>query len=175
MRVFAVVVIGPPGSGKTSVLTALHDMLADRDAGHAVIEVEAVAWAHPPPGDGQSFRHLESLCRTYEAAGCQLVVVGATATSADYLAAVLAAVVANDYLVVRLEADASTLRKRIIAREPAEWSGLPRLLDAADEIALASRSLEGVHLVCSTEDASPLAVATQIRKARPEVLGGMSS
>jgi hypothetical protein len=100
--------------------------------------------------------------------------VGATATSADYLAAVLAAVAANDYLVVRLEADASTLRKRIIAREPAEWSGLPRLLDAADEIALLSRSLD-VHLVCSTEDASPLAVATQIRKARPEVLGGMSS
>ena len=175
MRVFAVVVIGPPGSGKTSVLTALHDMLADRDAAHAVIEVEAVAWAHPPLSDGQSFRHLESLCRLYEAAGCQLVVVGATATSADYLAAVLAAVAAIDYLVVRLEADASTLRKRIIAREPAEWSGLPGLLDAADEIALVSRSLEDVHLVCSTEDATPLAVATQIRNARPEVLGGMSS
>ena len=31
----------------------------------------------------------------YEAAGCQLVVVGATATSADYLAAVLAAVAAT--------------------------------------------------------------------------------
>src|SRR5678815_3255230 len=65
MRVVAVVVIGPPGSGKTSVLTALHDMLADRDAAHAVVEVEAVAWAHPPLGDGQSLRHLESLCHMY--------------------------------------------------------------------------------------------------------------
>jgi energy-coupling factor transporter ATP-binding protein EcfA2 len=171
-RVFAVVVIGPPGSGKTSVLTALHDALAHSDVAHAVIEVEAIAWAHPPIGDPQSFRHLESMCRMHEAAGCQLIVVSATATSADYLTAVVAAVAADDYLVVRLEADPRTLRGRIIAREPAEWSGLPRLLDALDEIALASRSLEDVHLVCSTEDASPLAVAAQIRSALGPRWGG---
>jgi hypothetical protein len=76
---------------------------------------------------------------------------------------------------VRLEADPLTLRERITAREPAEWSGLPQLLDAVNEIALASRSLGDVHLVCSTEDASPLAVGAQIRRARPEVLGGNSS
>ena len=172
---FAVLVIGPPGSGKTSVLTALHDALADSDVAHGVIEVEAVAWAHPPIGDGQSLRHLESMCRMHEAAGCRLIIVGATATSADYLSSVVAAVAADDYLVVRLEAGPRTLRRRIIAREPAEWSGLPQLLDAVDEIALVSRSLEDVHLVCSTEDASPLAVATQIRNVRPEALGGMSS
>jgi hypothetical protein len=173
--VFGVVVIGPPGSGKTSVLTALHDVLADREVVHAVIEVEAVAWTHPPLADEQSFRHLAGLCRAYEAAGCPLLVVGATATSEDYLAAVIEAVAADDYFVARLEADPLTLRKRIIAREPAEWSGLPRLLDAADEIAAASRSLKDVHLVCSTENASPLAVAGQIQGARPEVLGVLSS
>ena len=170
-KVFAVVVTGPPGSGKTSVLTALHDLLADSDVAHAVIEVEAVAWAHPPISDERSFRHLESMCRAYEAAGCRLIVVGATATSADYLAAIVAAVAADDYLVVRLEAHPRTLRERIIAREPVEWSGLRQLLDATDEIALVSRSLEDVHLVCSTEDASPPAVAAEIRRARPEVLG----
>jgi shikimate kinase len=173
--VFAVVVIGPPGSGKTNVLTALHDALADSDVAHAVIEVEAVAWAHPRLSDEQSFRHLESACRAHQAAGCRLILVGATATSTDYLAAVLAAIAADDYLVVRLEADPLTLRERIIAREPAEWSGLPQLLDATDEIALVSKSLEGVHLVCSTQDASPPAVAEQIRRACPEVLGGNST
>ena len=111
----------------------------------------------------------------YEAAGRQLILVGATPTSADYLAAVMAAVAADDYLVVRLEADPVTLRKRIIAREPAEWTGLPQLLDAVDEIAVVSNSLEDVHLVCSTEDASPLAVAAQVRRVRPEVLRGKSS
>jgi hypothetical protein len=170
--VFAVVVIGPPGSGKTNVLTALHDALADSDVAHAVIEVEAVAWAHPRLSDEQSFGHLESACRAHQAAGCRLILVGATATSTDYLAAVLAAIAADDYLVVRLEADPLTLRERIITREPADWSGLPQLLDATDEIALVSKSLEGVHLVCSTQDASPPAVAEQIRRASPEVLGG---
>jgi predicted kinase len=173
--VFAVIVIGPPGSGKTSVLTALHDLLADADLEHAVIEVEALAWAHPALGDAQSFRHLQSMCRSYKERGYQLIVVGATATSANYLAAVVAAVAADEYLIVRLEADPLTLRERIVAREPAEWPGLPRLLDAVDAIALASRSLEDVQLVCSTEENSALAVATQIRDARPELLGPGSS
>jgi energy-coupling factor transporter ATP-binding protein EcfA2 len=169
---FAVVVIGPPGSGKTSVLTALHDVLIDSHVEHAVIEVEAVAWAHPPISDAQSYRHLATMCRLYEAAGCKLILVGATATSADYLAAVVAAIAADDYLVVRLEADAHTLRERIIAREPAEWSGLPQLLDAVDEIAIVGRPFEDVHLVCSTEHTSPLAVAREIRKRVRRVLEG---
>jgi predicted kinase len=170
--VFAVVVIGPPGSGKTSVLTALHDLLSDDDVDHAAIEVEALAWAHPSLGDAQSFQHVERICRSYAAAGYGLILVGATATSSDYLAAVVAATAADEYLVVRLEADPAALRERIIAREPPEWSGLPRLLGAVGEIAEMHRSLEDVHLVCSTERLSPLAVATQIQRARPDVLGG---
>jgi energy-coupling factor transporter ATP-binding protein EcfA2 len=155
-RVFAIVVIGPPGSGKTRVLTALHDLLRESDVGHAVIEVEAVAWAHPPISDGRAFRHLESMCRAYESNGCELIIVSATATSADYLASVVAAVAADDQLVVRLEANALTLRERIIAREPPGWSGLPQLLRTTDEIAVVSKSLEDVHVVCSTQDASPM-------------------
>ena len=168
---FALVVIGPPGSGKTQVLTALHDQLADSDVSHAVIEVEAVAWAHPGISDEQSFRHLASICRAYAAAEFPLLIVGATATSAEYLAGVIAAVGADDYLVVRLEADPSTLRERIIAREPPAWSGLSRLVEATEEIARVSESLEGVDLVCSTQDEEPDA-AERIRKARPEILSG---
>jgi Ni2+-binding GTPase involved in maturation of urease and hydrogenase len=34
--VFAVLLAGPPGAGKTSVLTALHDALSDDDLASAV-------------------------------------------------------------------------------------------------------------------------------------------
>jgi energy-coupling factor transporter ATP-binding protein EcfA2 len=110
VQVFAVVVVGPPGSGKTTVLTALHDLLADTDVAHAVIEAEAVAWTHPRLGDDQALKQLKSVCRVYEATGCELILVGATATSGEHLARILAAVGAADHLLVRLAADPSTLR-----------------------------------------------------------------
>ena len=37
---FAVVITGPPGAGKTSVLTALVDALSDDHIAHAAVEVE---------------------------------------------------------------------------------------------------------------------------------------
>ncbi len=97
---FAVVVIGPPGSGKTAVLTALHDLLADDHVSHAVVEVEAVAWASPPVADEQSFRHLAAIRSLYAEAGYPLILCGATVTSAQYMSELLRAVAADDRLVV---------------------------------------------------------------------------
>jgi hypothetical protein len=172
--VFALVVIGPPGSGKTSVVTALHDVLVDSDVAHGVIEVEALAWGHPD-SDDQAFRHLASLVRQYESGGCPLLIVGATATSADYLAAVITAIGPDDYRVVGLDADPETLRERIVAREPPEWSGLSQLLEEVEGLAATSRSLTDVHFTCCTEDTSPFAVANSVRQAFPETLRKLMS
>ncbi len=172
---FAVVVIGPPGSGKTAVLTALHDLLADDHISHAVVEVEAVAWASPPVADEQSFRHLATIRGMYAEAGYPLILCGATVTSADYLRELLRVLATDERLVVRLEASPGMLQKRIVEREPPGWSGLPGLLRAADEIAATSRLLEDVDVVCSTEGTMPRSVAAQIRSARPALLVGPSS
>jgi predicted kinase len=168
--VFVVVVIGPPGSGKTTVLTALHDVLADDHISHAVVEVEAVAWASPGVTDEQSIRHLATIRGMYADAGYPIILCGATVTSAEYMSELLEALAADDRLVVRLEAAPITLRNRIVERELAGWSGLPHLLQAADEIAATSRLLEDIDIVCSTEDTTPLAVAAQVRSARPALL-----
>ena len=173
--VFAVVVLGPPGSGKTAVLTALHDLLADDHISHAVVEVEAVAWASPPIADEQSFRHLAAIRSMYAEAGYPLILCGATVTSADYLRELLRALATDERLVVRLEASPGMLQKRILEREPPGWSGLPRLLHGVDEIAATSRLLEDIDLVCSTEETTPLSVAAQIRSARPALLLERSS
>jgi predicted kinase len=164
---FTVVITGPPGSGKTSVLTALQNMLADDAIRHAVIEVEALAWAHPPLSDEQSFRHVAALREMYATVGYELIVCGATVTSDAYMSALLAALAPTGRLVVRLDATSATLRRRIVEREPPEWSGLPALLSAADRIASASRLLAHVDATYSTEDASALAIAREIRDASP--------
>ena len=167
---FAVVVTGPPGSGKSTLLTALHDVLADDDVAHAVIELEAVAFSHPQLPEERALEHLAAASRMYAEAGFALVLVGTTATSSDQLAGVIRASGADEHLVVRLEARADTLRHRLTAREPPEWSGLTRLLESLPELAAVSVSLEGVDLTCSTETASPLEVAARVRKARPDLL-----
>lgn len=164
---FAVVVTGPPGSGKTSVITALQNVLADDGVQHAVVEVEALAWAYPSLTDEQSFRHVASVREMYADAGFGLIVCGATVTSNGYLSALLQALAATEQLVVRLDANAATLRQRIVDREPPEWSGLPQLVEATDGIARASRLLDDVDMTCSTEEASPIEIADRIRAASP--------
>ena len=48
---FAVVVTGPPGAGKTACLTALTDALVDDKIAHASLDMDEVAWAYPFPSD----------------------------------------------------------------------------------------------------------------------------
>jgi hypothetical protein len=158
------------GVGKTAFLAALHDALTDDGIGHAVVEVEALSWAYPWISDEQSFEHLQATRRGYVKAGFRLLVCGATVTSQTYLDRLLEVVSADESLVVRLEADPTTLRERIIDREPPEWSGLNRLLAASRELAALSQTLERVDLVLSAEEMVASVVAERIRAARPDVL-----
>lgn len=168
---FALVVTGPPGSGKTTLLTALQNALADDGISHAVIEVEALSWAHPFPSDDQAFLHLAALRQMYENAGYGLILCGATVTSPAYMDGLLAALRADERLVVRLEADPVVLRRRIVEREPPSWSGLPSLLAATAEISATSRLLPEVEGVFPTMEATPLEIADQVRRMRPHILG----
>jgi ribose 1,5-bisphosphokinase PhnN len=172
--VFALVVTGPPGAGKTTVLTALQNRLVDDGIGHAAIEIEALSWAHPPLSDSEAFVHLAAIRDLYVSAGYDLILCGATITSPEYMEDLLAVLAADRCLVVRLEAEPEVLRQRIIEREPPSWSGLPRLLGVAEEIAAASRLLPNIGAVFSTVESSPLEIAKEIRVmhqaavARPE-------
>jgi Ni2+-binding GTPase involved in maturation of urease and hydrogenase len=51
--VFAVVILSPPGAGKSSVLTALVDALSEDDIAHVAVEVETLVWTHPALTDEQ--------------------------------------------------------------------------------------------------------------------------
>jgi Ni2+-binding GTPase involved in maturation of urease and hydrogenase len=135
--VFAVVVTGAPGAGKTSVLEALSDALLVDDIRHFGYE--------------------------------RLLVAATVETDAD-LRAVVAAAGAEDHAVVRLEAASATLRRRLIAREPADWSGLDELVESTGRLAAAMARLVDVRLVLSTEGECAQVIAERIRDAFPGAL-----
>jgi hypothetical protein len=169
--VFAVVISGAPGSGKTATLTALADALTGAEVAHAAIDVDEVAWAYPFPDDAQRFEYLRGAWQAHRRAGQEVVLVSEVVETPEALRMLLDAVGAEDHLLVRLEAALPTLRERIVAREPADWFGLDHLLGLAERSA-AFTGLEGTHLVLNTEELGPGEVAERIRAACPDPLGG---
>ena len=159
----AVVLTGPPGAGKTSVLTALADALSDDDIAHAAVEVETLVWTHPALTDEQWTRQLRSTCSVYRDAGFELLLVAQTLETDDDVAQLIDAVGADER-PVRLEAQPDTLVERIVEREPASWSGLQGLVAHARVLAETMKALSGVDLVLSTEGAGAEEVAARIRR-----------
>ena len=82
---FAVVITGPPGAGKTSVLTALADALSDDNVPHAAVEAEALRWAHPAITGEQEMHHLSAVCASYRQAGHTLMVIATGRVAEDVL------------------------------------------------------------------------------------------
>jgi hypothetical protein len=163
--VFALVVIGAPGAGKMSVLEALSDALVADDVGHVMIENEALTSTHPALNDEQWLAHVRAACALHRRHGYELLLVAATVESEAELEALLGAVGADDHAVVRLQAHPSTLRRRTIAREPPEWTGLPELVAASERLSPLVAALDGVALTLSTEGERPEAIAEHIRVA----------
>ncbi len=167
---FALVLIGPPGAGKTSVLEALSDALVVEDVRHAVVETEALTSAHPALDDEQWMAPVEAVCGLYRRLGYPLLLVAFTAEAEGGLRALRAAVGADELVVVRLEAEPATLARRIVEREPAGWSGLDELVAISARLGPVNAGLDGVALALSTEGERPEAVAARIRDAWPAQL-----
>jgi energy-coupling factor transporter ATP-binding protein EcfA2 len=160
-----VVITGPPGAGKTTVLTALMGLLEADDVRFAAVEVEALALAHPWPDDDAAFDHLSYVAESFRRRGYPSLLVSATIENHGYLRRLLDALPSDDVALVGLHAPTALLRERITRREPPDWVGLPRLLEAADALAAATATLPGVDLVLSTDDADPRTLAAAVRDA----------
>jgi hypothetical protein len=92
-------------------------------------------------------------------------VVAEVIESAAHLADLLAAIGADDHLLVRLEARPDTLRRRIIAREPEGWFALDHLLGEMEQLHASMPALDGVHLVLDTERLGTAQVTEAVRAA----------
>jgi predicted kinase len=160
-----VLLTGAPGAGKTTVLTALMNLLEADDVRFAAVEMEALAVVHPLPDDDAAFSHIEFVAESFRQRGYPRLLVTATIESNEFLRRLLAALPSHDVLLVRLDAPPELLEERLTRREPPEWVGLPRLLTAARALAESIAALPGVDLAFSTVEADPDVLALKIRDA----------
>lgn len=160
-----VVITGAPGAGKTSVLTALMGLLEADDVPFAALELESLALVHPWPDDDAAFEHLTHVAESFRRRGYPRLLMTATIEDAVYLRRLREAVRSDDLTLVRLAAPPALLRERITRREPPEWVGLARLLEAAESLAGTIAALPGVDLVLDTEGADARSPATTLRDA----------
>lgn len=165
---FALLLTGPPGAGKTSVLTELHDGLGDAGIANALIELDELERCYPPLDERRLLLHVAMLADSYRDAGHTLLLVTATVEDWDYGLALWAAIRADHHLTVRLDAEPETVRRRVLDREPETWSGRAELADAAFRLATTMRGLPGVDLVLSTEGTDPADVAARLEAALRE-------
>jgi cytidylate kinase len=170
--VFAVVITGAPGAGKTTYLTGLTDVLADAGIAHAVIDADEVSWAYPYPDLTARTEYVGRAWAAHSELGHDLLLLGEVVESREHLAQLLAAVGADDHLLVRLIAPYMLLRQRILAREPVEWSGVDHLVDETKRWVRAVDDLDEAHLTIDTVRAGPMEAAAAIRAERPDKLAG---
>ena len=163
--VAALVLIGAPGSGKSSVLDALATQLEIAGTRYGAIESEQLGWGSPPLTASASACQLEAVLSLQRAAGRRRFLVAATTESAEELDALLQATRAELALVVCLRAPAETVAERLTEREPEDWPGKQPLIARARRLAGTMPRLDRVDLVADTDASDASSVAAQVCEA----------
>ena len=130
-----------------------------------MVELDELERCYPPLGEQRALSHLGMLCGSFREAGHDLLLITATLESDRQGEATFAAAGDAERMLVRLEASADTLERRIVAREPEGWSGLERLVASARELAETMASLRGVDLVIDTERQTLATATASVKRA----------
>lgn len=126
----ALLIIGTVGAGKTTTAAAVVELLRDRQVPNALIDLDELSRAWPPPADDRfnsrlALRNLQAVAKNYVEGGARvLVVAGVIESETERLR--FADAVAVPLTVVRLRLALQTVRTRLLARhgdDPAalEW------------------------------------------------------
>lgn len=164
----ALVLIGAPGAGKSTVLDALATQLEREGVAHGAIETEELTRGFPVLGNAVLAEHLGGALAVQRRAGRRLFLIAFTAESPAQLRAVLDAAQAEPALVVCLHAPADVLAARLGEREPERWPGKAGLLAHARALADTVPSFGGIDLVLPTDGRDAEDVAGTVLAAMRE-------
>ncbi len=160
--VVALVLIGAPGAGKSSVLEALATLHDIEDVEHGALEAEQLSLGRPLLPASSWVPQLDAVLSLQREAGRQRFLLSATVVSGEDLAALRRATAAERLLVVCLSASPETVAARIGAREPDRWPGKSPLIERARRLALRAPGLPGLDLLISTEHRDAEDVAAEV-------------
>jgi len=163
----AVLLIGAPGAGKSSVLTALANLLEEEGVGFGAIELEQLTWGDPPLSPDVGATALRQILSLQRNAGRSLFLIAATPESSRELEEIIAAAGADLTVVVCLAATPDIVAARIAAREPDTWTGKQDLIERSRHLAVTVPLLEGIEATLQTAGREALNVARDVRALLP--------
>lgn len=158
----ALILIGAPGAGKSSVLEALATLHDIEDVEHGAIEAEQLSLGRPLLPASSWVPQLDAVLSLQREAGRRRFLVSATVATAAELAGVRSATAADLLLVVCLRASAETVAARIDVREPDRWPGKQPLIARARQLASSTPLLPDIDLVIDTSQRVAEDVAAEI-------------
>lgn len=160
---------GTVGVGKSTVAEALGTLETKSGRHHAVIDLDQISRAWPPP-EGDRFNHeleianLRDLVVNYRHAGIEHFILAGVIEEASEIPRYEAALQSSGLLICRLEADASTLAKRLRLRHADNATELEWHLGRAGQLAAILRAASIDHLVVDNSARSITATATVLKE-----------
>jgi ribose 1,5-bisphosphokinase PhnN len=159
-----VIVTGPVGVGKTTVATAVADLLDANGLAYALVDMDALRACFPRPVDDPfhtalGFRNLAAIWNNFRAAGAERLVLADVVESAD-LSPYRQAIPGADITVVRLVASPDSIAQRLRGRE--DGAALAWHLARAEELASLMARVAVGDVVIDANEGTPAALAAVI-------------
>lgn len=154
-----ILVTGPVGVGKSTLIEAMGRLLRDADVPHATVDFDQLTACYPrlPDDDGWGtdlgLTNLASLWRNYAARGADRLLLARVIEDRTELDGYRAAVPGSEITVVRLRASPATLQERI--RRRGEGRGMEWHLNRAVELAPLMDAQHVEDFVIETEGRHP--------------------
>jgi broad-specificity NMP kinase len=162
-----ILVTGPVGVGKTTMINRMSRLLREGNVPYATVDFDQLTAAYPrSPSDDiwgtqLGLANLASMWRNYQAAGADRLLIARVLEARSELDSYRRAVPGAEITVVRLRAPLKALHARLRARGGSEAS-LKWHLDRAVELAPQMDESRVEDVLVETEDRDPTELAREI-------------